>query len=121
MMMTRTETAQLPEARFAGAQIWPWLPALAVAAAYTPTFMKLIDGPWQTEQEGHGPLIIAACLWLVWSSRGNLRASELRPAPVAGWLSLVVGLAMLFLARTQDLISIRYCLRFRSSPDVYCS
>jgi exosortase B len=104
--MAQTETARLPKARFVGTQIWPWLSALAVLAAYTPTVLKLIEGPWQTEQEGHGPLIIAACLWLVWSSRGSLKAAELNPAPVAGWFSLTVGLAMLFLARTQDLISI---------------
>jgi exosortase B len=104
--MSQTETAQLPKAHFASAQIWPWLPVLAAAAAYTPTFLKLIDGPWQTEQEGHGPLIIAACLWLAWSSREKLKGAELCPAPVAGWTSLALGLTMLFLSRTQDLVSI---------------
>jgi len=80
--------------------------ALAILLAYVPTFGRLIQGPWQTEQEGHGPLIIAASLWLVWASRERLAKAEIIPAPVAGWASLVVGLAMLFLARTQDLISV---------------
>ncbi len=86
--------------------LWPWLTAFAALAAYAPTFVQLAQGPWQTEQEGHGPLIIAAALWLVWSSRDKWRNAELRPAPIAGWTSLLSGLAMLFLSRTQDLISV---------------
>jgi exosortase len=66
----------------------------------------LIDGPWQTEQEGHGPLIIAASLWLVWQSREKLIAAEVSPAPVLGWTSLVIGLALMFLARTQGVLTV---------------
>lgn len=79
---------------------------LATLIAYIPTFVHLVQGPWQTEQEGHGPMIIAASLWLVWASRGQLAKAEIVPAPVLGWVLLLVGLAMLFLARTQDLISV---------------
>ena len=59
--------------------------------------------PWQTEQEGHGPLIIAAAVWLVWQSRHKLRAATISPAPVLGWLVLVVGLVILVLSRNQDI------------------
>jgi hypothetical protein len=60
----------------------PVLIAGSILAAYIPTILSLIDGPWHTEQEGHGPLIIAASLWLVWQSRERLRAAEVSPAPV---------------------------------------
>jgi exosortase B len=87
-----------------------WLGPLTVAAcflaAYVPTFKGLLDGPWQTEQEGHGPLIIAAALWLVWQSRERLKAAPARPAPVAGWMVLLVGLAAMFLARTQGVLTV---------------
>jgi exosortase B len=73
-------------------------------AAYTPTVMSLIDGPWQTEQEGHGPLIIAASLWLLWQSRDRLKGVAIKPAPLWGWTSLMGGLALMFLARTQDVL-----------------
>src|ERR1700688_1544231 len=79
---------------------------LATLIAYIPTFVHLVQGPWQTEQEGHGPLIIAASVCLVWASRGQLAKDEIVPAPVVGWVVLLVGLAMLFMARTQDLISV---------------
>jgi exosortase B len=104
--MSQTQAISDPKSYLSRHQVWPWVAAVATLVAYTPTFIKLAQGPWQTEQEGHGPLILAASLWLVWSNRDKLRAAEIRPAPIAGWASLLVGLAMLFLARTQDLISV---------------
>jgi exosortase B len=92
-----------PSVRGAGFYVLLFLATLIV---YIPTFVHLVQGPWQTEQEGHGPLIIAASLWLVWASRGKLAKAEIVPAPVFGWLVLLVGLAMLFMARTQDVISV---------------
>jgi exosortase B len=86
--------------------IWPWAAVVATIVAYAPTFIQLAQGPWQTEQEGHGPLILVASLWLVWSSRDQLRRADVEPAPVAGWASLLIGLAMLFLSRTQGLLSV---------------
>lgn len=86
--------------------IWPLLLAVACLGAYAPTLLGLLDGPWQTEQEGHGPLIIAASLWLVWQSRKLLAVVELRPAAIAGWIVLLIGLALMFLARTQGVLTI---------------
>src|SRR5438270_5675014 len=80
---------------------------LAVVAcflvAYFPTFKDLAQGPWQTEQEGHGPLIIAAAVWLVWQSRNKLRSASLSPSPVLGWIVLLGGLAVLVVSRNQDI------------------
>src|SRR4051812_33445574 len=82
--------------------VWPGLLAGAIIAAYIPTVLSLINGPWQTEQEGHGPLIIAASLWLTWQSREKLGLARISPAPWAGWLLLLFGLAVMFLARIQQ-------------------
>jgi exosortase B len=75
-------------------------------AAYFPTFKSLIDGPWQTEQEGHGPLIIAAAIFLVWQSRDKIGSAVIAPAPVVGWTTLLLGLAGMFLARTQGVLAV---------------
>jgi exosortase len=85
--------------------LWPSLLVGSFIAAYTPTVLSLINGPWQTEQEGHGPLIIAASLWLVWQSRERLRTAEILPAPILGWTILLSGLLLMFLARTQDVLT----------------
>ncbi|MBR0685635.1 exosortase [Bradyrhizobium manausense] len=80
----------------------PVLMGVAIFGAYTPTIRGLINGPWQTEQEGHGPLIIAATLWLVWQSRERLMRIKAAPAPVAGWTILILGLVFLYLSRLQQ-------------------
>ena len=88
--------------------IWPWYALLvgSLLIAYIPTLRGLIDGPWQTEQEGHGPLIIAASLWLVWQARKKISSTEIRSAPFVGWLLLLGGLFLMFLARTQDVLTV---------------
>jgi exosortase B len=82
--------------------LWSGLLVACVLAAYAPTVSNLIDGPWQTEQEGHGPLIIAASLWFVWQSRSNLKLVKSSPAPIVGWMALLFGLVLMFLARLQQ-------------------
>jgi len=85
--------------------IWPALLTLSCLVAYYPTIRGLIDGPWQTEQEGHGPLIIAASLWLIWQARQRVALAPFEPAPVSGWVALVGGLLLMFLARTQGVLT----------------
>src|SRR6266446_5651299 len=84
----------------------PLVVAASFLAAYFPTTKSLIEGPWQTEQEGHGPLIIAAALWLVWQSRERLKSTPLSPAPIAGWVVLISSLILMFLARTQGVLTV---------------
>ena len=103
-----TYLQSLPRTRFSATQwlLWPALLIGSFVAAYFPTIRSLMDGPWQTEQEGHGPLIIAASLWLVWQSREKLKTTTLDPAPVVGWSTLIVGLLLMFLARTQGVLAV---------------
>jgi len=100
--MTYLQVASATKSTVLKGLLWPGLLAGSVLAAYIPTVLSLIDGPWQTEQEGHGPLIIAASLWLVWQSRQRLEAAKVSPAPFAGWTLLLLGLALMFLARIQQ-------------------
>lgn len=101
-MMTYTQVLQPVKSNTFNNMVWPGLLIVSVLGAYAPTVKSLIDGPWQTEQEGHGPLIIVACLWLVWQSRAKLQAVKISPAPLAGWPILLVGLIVMFLARLQQ-------------------
>jgi exosortase B len=84
-------------------RFWPLLLVGSLAVAYLPTFITLAEGPWQTEQEGHGPLIIAASVWLVWQSRDKLKNAKISPSLVWGWLALLGGLCVLVLSRNQDI------------------
>src|ERR1700754_3776193 len=104
--MTYSQVVQPVKSGFLKDIAWPGLLGASVVVAYVPTILGLINGPWQTEQEGHGPLIIAASLWLVWQSRERLRATKISPAPISGWATLLVGLVLMFLARTQDVLTV---------------
>lgn len=101
--MTYSEVLSATRSVASRGLLWPIVLIVAFLAAYAPTFVTLAQGPWQTEQEGHGPLIIAAPLWLVWHSREKLRNAKLSPAPIPGWLCLLSGLVILVLARNQDI------------------
>src|SRR5271154_3851608 len=100
--MTFTQVFQHTKSDVWKSLLWPGLLVFSVLIAYVPTVLKLIDGPWNTEQEGHGPLIIAACAWLVWQLRARLRLAKISPAPISGWIFLLFGLSVLFLARLQQ-------------------
>jgi exosortase B len=104
--MAYLQTLQPTKSSILTRLVGPLLVAACFLAAYFPTFRGLVDGPWQTEQEGHGPLIIAAALWLVWQSREKLKSTPLSSAPIAGWAVLVFGLVLMFLARTQGVLTV---------------
>jgi exosortase len=82
-----------------------FLAALAASffVAYLPTYLRLAGTAWRTEQEGHGPLIMLAAAWLAWQQRDRIRDIELRPAPVAGWIILILALLAMAVARSQDI------------------
>lgn len=80
--------------------------AVAFIVAYSPTYMRLWNGPWQTEQEGHGPLIMLAAAWLAWQQRSKLRKIVRNTAPVAGWAILIASLLVMAVSRSQDILMI---------------
>lgn len=83
-----------------------WMPAAWVLAAlmfaYAPVFVELAQGLWLTDTHSHGPVVLAAVIWLF--VRG-LKASGAEPvaaAPTLGWPVLLAGLAMYVLGRSQS-------------------
>jgi exosortase len=80
--------------------------ALVVLVAFIPTGISLNAGPWQTEQEGHGPFLIAAAAWFAMGKRTQLAATTCRPAPLFGWISILCGAVFLYVGRSQEILSI---------------
>ena len=85
-----------------------FLAALAASfvVAYMPTYLRLAGGAWASEQEGHGPIIMAMAAWAAWQQRDKLRSVELRPAPIAGWIILLLSLVLMAVTRSQDLLMV---------------
>lgn len=85
----------------------PWLAwwpvALGLAALYLPTYWGLANGLWNTEEQGHGPLILAVTAYLIWSKRDSLVDTKAVPAPITGLIIGGVGLLAYVLGRPLDI------------------
>jgi exosortase B len=77
-----------------------------LAVMYLPVFRSLWEIVWQTDEQGHGPIILAVAGWLMWHRREAFAkaAEHARPAGWGGWAWLLVGVAFYLLGRMQNLV-----------------
>ena len=94
---------------------WPWFMAgLGFAAMYLPVYWWAANGIWQTDEQGHGALILAVMIWLFWGLRGAIAAVSAQPTPASGWTIFGLGLFVYVVGQVFQ-ISI---LEFGSQPIV---
>lgn len=84
------------------------LPAIllcaGLAAMALPALAHLALGYWRLDEQGYGPVIVGAALWLMWQRRGRLSALEPRPAVVAGFAALALAVPLSVIGRSQDVV-----------------
>lgn len=71
------------------------------AALYVPSYLMLAQRIWPTDEQGHGPIIVAVSLWLLYNKRHELAALQLQPSLAWGLPLLLVGLVLYVLGRSQ--------------------
>ena len=77
-----------------------WFIALAgYAAMYAPVYWWAANGIWQTDEHGHGPIILAVLVWLFWTLRKDIVNAPAAPAPVLGWPLFGLGLLVYVMGR----------------------
>lgn len=82
-----------------------WIPvAIGLTALYLPTYVSLWNSIWQSEEHGHGPLILAVVAWLIWQRRTALIERDARPRSLAGYGTLLSGLLLYVIGRSQDIL-----------------
>ena len=85
-----------------------WLVLGALAVGYllllVPTVRDLYRQFWQTDEQGHGPIIAAVSLWLMWRRKEDVQRCAYKPSNGWGGLLLVVALAVYALGRSQQII-----------------
>ena len=74
------------------------------ALLYGPAYLELSTTVWATDEQGHGPIILALACWLLFNQRHTLAALPTKPVPWLGWPVLVFALALYALGRSQDII-----------------
>lgn len=82
-----------------------WVPLLfGLAAMYVPTFVDLAMGLWKSDEQFHGPIILAVCLYLFWSLRHAIQDAPVAPRRAVAWTLFIVGLLAYVLGRSQDIV-----------------
>lgn len=78
--------------------------ALGLAVMYGPAYYDLSHTVWATDEQGHGPIILAVAGWLLYGKRHELVAVPARPVGWLGWPLMVFALLLFALGRSQDII-----------------
>jgi exosortase B len=77
---------------------------LGFAALYLPTYLSLAQRVWASDEQGHGPIILALSLYLLYAKRHELAALPATPNPWIGAPLLLVGLLLYALGRSQFIL-----------------
>lgn len=75
-----------------------------LALLYVPAYLDLASTIWATDEQGHGPIILAVSIWLLYNKRHELAAVPAAPLPWLAWPLLVFALLLYAFGRSQDII-----------------
>jgi exosortase B len=82
---------------------WPVMVGLALL--FGPSLIDLFRGVWSTDDQRHGPIVLAMALWLLYRNWAAMeRAAVGQPSHAAGWPVLVFGLLCYLLGRTEQIL-----------------
>jgi exosortase B len=80
--------------------------AAGLLALYLPTTLRLVHSVWSTDEQGHGPLILALCVWLAVQRWPQLMALPDAPAWGLGGSTLALSLAAYVLGHSQGVLGL---------------
>jgi exosortase B len=80
--------------------------ALGILLLLIPTYVDLERVVWASDDQGHGPIIIAVAAWLLWRMRKELSSLPMVPANAAGGTLLVLALMTYTLGRSQSIVQL---------------
>jgi exosortase B len=73
-------------------------------ALYVPTYVILDKTIWNVVGQGHGPVILALMLWLIWQRWPKFVALNSAPSNIVGPVILTLGLLVYILGHSQDIL-----------------
>jgi exosortase B len=78
----------------------PWLIALAgFMIMYVPVYIWASKTIWQTEDQGHGAIILAVLVWLFWEAKKQISEVQGTPALKTGWIVFIFGILIYAVGR----------------------
>jgi exosortase B len=96
-------TMNIPTTR----EITPYLPlaiiAIGWAAMFGPAYWGLANTIWATDSNGHGPIILAVSIWLLWRKKDELLDLPRRPATIVASGLMLLAVLMYAVGRSQTI------------------
>lgn len=85
---------------------WPAFLLLAAGFVllYGPTYFELANTIWATDEQGHGPIILAVSGWLLFVRRHEIAATSFKPMPGIGWPILLFAALLFAFGASQQII-----------------
>jgi exosortase B len=99
--LSRTSALQSP--RTADSTAWLLL-LCGILAMYVPTYMNLSETIWQIVGQGHGPVILALTIWLIWQRWENFAQANSKKQSTFGLALFAIGLATYTIGRSQEIL-----------------
>ena len=88
------------------AELVTWLPIIAgLAVLYVPSLVDLFRGVWASDEQMHGPIVLAISCWLIYRNWPAMEAaSQGRPTSAWGWPFAIFALLLYIVGRSQDIL-----------------
>ena len=80
------------------------LVVLGFALLYLPTYNELAHTIWASDEQGHGPIILAVSGWLLYARRHAIAAAATQPLRAAGWVVFVLAILVFVFGSSQHII-----------------
>ena len=83
-----------------------WIVLVGLLAMYGPTLHGLFTTVWATDEQGHGPIVLALSAWLIWRGWSAVDPEPEQTPPVWGAAGLLgVALLLYVFGRSQRILS----------------
>lgn len=76
---------------------------LGLLVVYLPEYVELSQTIWRSDDQGHGPIIFAVALWLLYNLRHALAELDSRPATITATFVLLFGALLYGFGRSQSI------------------
>ena len=80
---------------------WFGLLICGLALMYAPVFRTFLETVWATDDQGHGPIVLAVSVWLIWRKRVEFSLLPSVPNVPSAAVFLIVGLIVYVGGRNQ--------------------
>lgn len=79
------------------------LVVLGLLVVYVPEYLELSRTIWRSDEQGHGPIIFAVSVWLLYGLRHTVAELPSRPATFSAAGVLFIGALLYAFGRSQDI------------------